>query len=60
MLLFVLFDKIGVDSLNLIVQVGDFNLDNRIRFLMLYLLMYIKFDLYTHKISEKSRIENVV
>lgn len=60
MLLFVLFDKLGVDSLNLIVQVGDFNLDNRIRFLMLYLLMYIKFDLYTHKISEKSRIENVV
>lgn len=60
MLLFVLFDKLGVDSLNLIVQVGDFNLDNRVRFLMLYLLMYIKFDLYTHKISEKSRIENVV
>lgn len=60
MLLFVLFDKLGVDSLNLIVQVGDFNSDNRIRFLMLYLLMYIKFDLYTHKISEKSRIENVV
>lgn len=60
MLLFVLFDKLGVDSLNLIVQVEDFNLDNRIRFLMLYLLMYIKFDLYTHKISEKSRIENVV
>lgn len=60
MLLFVLFDKLGVDSLNLIVQVGDFNLDNRIRFLMLYLIMYIKFDLYTHKISEKSRIENEV
>lgn len=60
MLLFVLFDKLGVDSLNLIVQVGDFNLDNHVRFLMLYLLMYIKFDLYTHKISEKSRIENVV
>lgn len=37
-LLLVLFDKLVVDSLNLIVQVGDFYLDHCIRFWMLTFL----------------------